>query len=147
MIRGFGLISVSFSRTIDSTGRPVRSTGSHGNRSTYAVNRTRSLRIQTERGLRKRKLEKATLVPGLIVRGRISIPFPCEHVFKKDFGLENVLKKGIGLRKKNVLKTMAYLVMEPHGLSSHGAHGLSSSWSRINDFKILMNDFLSKEIL
>jgi len=42
------------------------------------------------------------------VRGRISIPFPCEPVFKKeDFGLENVLKKGIDLRKKNVLKTMA----------------------------------------
>ena len=51
--------------------------------------------------------KRATLVPGLIVRGRISIPFPCEPVFKEDFGLENVLKKGIDLRKKNVLKTMA----------------------------------------
>ena len=46
------------------------------------------------------------LVPGLIVRGRISIPLLCEPVFKKDFGLENVLKKGIGLRKKIILKTM-----------------------------------------
>ena len=49
-----------------------------------------------------RKPEKATLVPGLIVRGRISIPFPCEPVFKEDFGLENVLKKGIGLQKKTL---------------------------------------------
>jgi len=57
--------------------------------------------------LRKRKPEKATLVPGLIVRGRIYIPLLCEPVFKNGFGLENVLKKGIGLRKKNVLKTMA----------------------------------------
>ena len=45
--------------------------------------------------------KRATLVPGLIVQGRISILFLCEPVFKKDFGLENVLKKGIGLRKKN----------------------------------------------
>ncbi|EXB77141.1 hypothetical protein L484_002029 [Morus notabilis] len=39
---------------------------------------------------------------------------------------------------------MACLVMEPHGLSSHGARGLSSSWGHINDFKMLMNDFLIK---
>ena len=41
--------------------------------------------------------KRATLVPGLIVRGRISIPLLCEPVFKKVFGLENVLKKGTGL--------------------------------------------------
>ena len=93
------------------------------------------------------------------MRGRISIPFPCEPVFKKNFGLENVLKKGIGLRKKNVLKnhdllvygnpwlvlsmeSIACLVMEPHGLSSHGARGLSSSWGLMNDFIMLNGCFL-----
>ncbi|EXB56335.1 Mitochondrial Rho GTPase 1 [Morus notabilis] len=87
----FGLVSVSFSRAADSTGRPVRSTGSHGNRSTGLYWPDRS----------------ACLVD------------------------RSAHHRSTG-------------VMEPHGLSSHGARGLSSSWGHINDFRMLMNDFLIK---
>ena len=59
------------------------------------------------KGLEEAEAGKGNASPKFDCAGRISIPFPCEPVFKKDFGIENVLKKGIGLRKKNVLKTMA----------------------------------------
>ncbi|EXB75630.1 hypothetical protein L484_026106 [Morus notabilis] len=44
--KGFELISVSLSRAADSTGRPVRSTGSHENRST-GVQADRSIGVHT----------------------------------------------------------------------------------------------------
>ena len=96
------------------------------------------------------------LVPSLIVRGRISIPLLCEPVFKKDFGLGKCFKERDWFAKEKCFKNhgllvygipwlvlslepIACLVIEPHGLPSHGTRGLSSSWGHMNDF-IMLNE-------